>query len=167
MYKFLLFLSFLAFTGSNSFAQENTADETPVYLRFPTIPQFTLAKAPDSTSFTRDNLKKKVNTIFFLFSPECGHCQFETGEITKNIKKFQDAQIVMITYFPWEQMMTFYKQFKIANYPQITMARDNNYFFPTFFKLRNFPSTFIYDKKGNFKKAFDGAVKIEDILKEL
>ena len=167
MYKFLLFLSFLAFTGSNSFAQENAVDETPVYLRFPTIPQFTVSKAPDSTSFTRDNLKKKVNTIFFLFSPECGHCQFETGEITKNIKKFKNAQIVMITYFPWEQMMPFYKQFKIANYPQITMARDNNYFFPTFFKLRNFPSTFIYDNKGNFKKAFDGAVKIEDILQEL
>ena len=167
MYKLFLLLSFLAFSGSQSFAQEKTAEETPVYLRFPTIPTFVLAKAPDSTSFTRENLKKKVNTIFFIFSPDCNHCQFETGEIIKNIKKFNDAQIVMITYYPWEQMMPFYSHYKIANYPQITMARDNNFFFPTFFKVKNFPSTYIYDKKGNFVKAFDGAVKIEDILKEL
>ncbi len=167
MYKFLLLLAFIAFSAFNSFAQETTPEETPVYLRFPTIPTFVLAKAPDSTSFTRDNLRKKVNTIFFIFSPDCGHCQFETGEMIKNIKKFKDAQIVMITYFPWDQMMPFYSHYKIGNYPQITMARDNNYFFPTFFKVKNFPSTYIYDKKGNFKKAFDGAVKIEDILKEL
>ena len=86
MYKFLLLLSFLAFSGFNSFAQETPAEEIPVYLRFPTIPQFTLAKAPDSISYTRDNLKKKVNTLFFIFSPDCNHCQYETGEIIKRIK---------------------------------------------------------------------------------
>ena len=166
MQKFLLFLSLLAVTSATSFAQENT-EETPVYLRFPIIPQFKLAKATDSTSFTKDDLKKRVNTLFFIFSPDCNHCQHETEEIIKNIKKFKDAQIVMITYFPWDQMMLFYNQYKIGNYPQITMARDNNYYFPTFFKLKTFPSSYLYDKKGNFKKSFEGAVKIEDILNEL
>ena len=166
MQKFLLFLSLLAITSSNSFAQEKTA-ETPVYLRFPTIPQFQLAKAGDSSVYTRDDLKKRVNTLFFLFSPECNHCQHETEEIIKNIKKFKDAQIVMITYFPWEEMMSFYNHYKIANYPQITMARDNNYYFPTFFNMKTFPSTYLYDKKGDFKKSFEGAVNIQDIINEL
>lgn len=166
MQKILLFLALIVMTTTNSFAQEKT-EETPVYLRFPTIPQFKLAKAADSTTFTREDLKKRVNTLFFIFSPDCNHCQYETEEIIKNIKKFKDAQIVMITYFPWDQMMPYYNRYKIANYPQITMGRDNNYFFPTFFNTRTFPSTYIYDKKGNFKKSFDGAVKIEDILNEL
>ena len=166
MNKFLLFLSLLVITSTGSFAQEKT-DETPVYLRFPTIPQFKVSKAADSSEFTRDNLKKRVNTLFFLFSPDCNHCQHETEEIIKNIKKFKDAQIVMITYFPWDQMMPFYNHYKIANYPQITMARDNNYFFPTFFSMKTFPSTYLYDKKGNFKKSFEGAVNVQEIINEL
>lgn len=166
MQKVLLFLSLLAITSATSFAQEKT-EETPVYLRFPTIPQFKLAKAADSTLFTRDDLKKKVNTLFFLFSPDCNHCQHETEEIIKNIKKFKNAQIVMITYFPWDQMMPYYNHYKIANYPQITMARDNNYYFPAFFNMKTFPSTYLYDKKGDFKKAFEGAVNIQDIINEL
>ena len=166
MQKFLFFVCLLAIASVSSFAQEKT-EETPVYLRFPTIPQFKLAKAADSTEFTRDDLKKRVNTLFFLFSPECNHCQHETEEIIKNIKKFKDAQIVMITYFPWNEMMPFYNHYKISNYPQITMARDNNYYFPAFFSMKTFPSTYLYDKKGNFKKSFEGAVNVQDIINEL
>jgi hypothetical protein len=33
--------------------------------------------------------------------------------------------------------------------------------------VQNLPSIFVYDKKGDFKKAFEGSVKIEDILEEL
>ena len=167
MYKYLLSISVLLLLSAGSFAQENTAEEQPVYLRFPTIPQFSVYKAPDSSLFTRDDLKKKMNTVIIMFSPECHHCQQETQDIIKNIRQFKNTQILMITYFPWKEMMPFYAGFRIFNYPQIIMARDNNYFFPTFFKLRNFPSTFIYDKKGNLKKSFEGTVKIEDILKEL
>lgn len=148
-------------------AQNNNPTDKPVYLRFPTIPQFTVYKAPDSTAFSRDNLSKRKATIFFIFSPDCGHCQHETEVILKNIRKFKDAQILMITHFPYNEMMPFYKHYKINRYPQITMARDNNYFFPVFFKVENFPSIFVYDKKGNFKKSFEGSVKLEDLLKEL
>lgn len=91
----------------------------------------------------------------------------ETEAIIKNIKKFKNTQILMVTHFPYEEMIHFYKQFKIANYPQLTMARDTKYFFPVFFGVRNFPSIYVYDKKGNFKKAFEGDVKIDDIVKEL
>ena len=73
----------------------------------------------------------------------------------------------MITYLPYEEMIKFYKTYKIANYPQITMARDTKFFFPVFFKVRNLPSIFVYDKKGDLKKSFEGSVKIEDIIQEL
>jgi cytochrome oxidase Cu insertion factor (SCO1/SenC/PrrC family) len=147
-------------------AKENESDSA-VYLRFPTIPQFTVYKAPDSTAFSRDDLKKKKNTVFFIFSPDCNHCQHETESLTKNIDKFKNTQIVMITYLPYEEMLTFYHNYHIGNYPQITMARDTKFFFPVFFKVRNLPSIFVYDKKGDFKKAFEGSVKMEDILEEL
>lgn len=73
----------------------------------------------------------------------------------------------MVTYLPWDEMMAFYRHFKIADYPQITMGRDTKFFFPTFFSVKNLPSIYIYDKKGNFKKAFEGDVKPESIIAEL
>ncbi|HEY9343640.1 MAG TPA: redoxin domain-containing protein [Hanamia sp.] len=151
----------------SGFSQAPPTEETPVYLRFPTIPQFTVYKAPDSTTFTRESLKKRTPTVFFIFSPDCEHCQHETEALTKDIKKFKNAQIIMVTHLPYAEMMSFYKKYKIANYPQITMARDAKFFFPVFFKVRNFPSIFVYDKKGNLKKGFEGSVKLEDIVAEL
>ncbi len=147
------------------FGQADT--DTAVYLRFPTIPQFTVYKAPDSTAFSRDDLKKKKPVIFMIFSPDCEHCQHETEELLANIKKFKNTQIVMVTYLPYDEMIAFYKNYKIANYPQITMARDTKFFFPVYFKVRNLPSIFLYDKKGDFKKAFEGSVKIDSIASEL
>ncbi|MEO5650698.1 MAG: hypothetical protein ABIR03_12345, partial [Ginsengibacter sp.] len=52
----------------SGFSQASSNQQDPVYLRFPTIPQFTVYKAPDSTIFTREDLKKRVSTIFFIFS---------------------------------------------------------------------------------------------------
>lgn len=160
-------LTFLCLTlfCIKGFAQAE--EETPVYLRFPTVPQFTVYKAPDSTAFSREDLKKKKEVLFMVFSPDCEHCQHETEELLANIEKFKNTQIVMVTYLPYEEMMAFYKNYKIANYPQITMARDTKFFFPVYFKVKNLPSIFLYDKKGDFKKSFEGSVKIDSIAAEL
>jgi thiol-disulfide isomerase/thioredoxin len=161
-----VFLAAILFSCT-AFCQTDSTQDTPVYLRFPTIPQFTVYKAPDSTAFTRNDLHKKENTIFIIFSPDCEHCQHETEMLTQNISKFKNTQFVMVTYLPYEEMIKFYHIYKIADYPQITMARDTKFFFPVFFRIRNLPSIFIYDKNGKFKKSFEGDVKPETILNEL
>lgn len=167
MKKILIFIV-ATLIGATAFCQkDSTKEETPVYLRFPTIPLFTIYKAPDSTAFSRSNLHKNENTIFIIFSPDCGHCQHETEMLTQNIHQFKNTQFVMVTYLPYEEMMKFYHVYKIANYPQITMGRDTKFFFPPFYHVSNLPSIFVYDKKGNFKKSFEGDVKPETILAEL
>jgi len=165
--KNLLLLCAFALISCSAFSQIDSAKERPIYLRFPTIPEFTIYKAPDSTAFSRDNLQKKKNTIFIVFSPDCEHCQHEAEMITQNIQKFRNTQIVMVTYLPYSEMIKFYHIYKIAQYPQITMARDTKFFFPVFFKVRSLPAIFIYDKNGNFKKSFEGDVKPETILASL
>ena len=142
------------------------ADSLPVYKRFPFIPEFTIYKAPDSTEFTRENLKKKP-TVFIVFSPDCEHCQRETKDLVSEIDKFKKTQIIMVTYLPYEEMMQFYKDYKIADYPEIVMGRDAKFFFPIFFRVGNFPSIFVYDKKGKLKDSFEGAVSIDKIADAL
>ncbi|MBS1735896.1 MAG: redoxin domain-containing protein [Bacteroidetes bacterium] len=152
---------------ATSFAQNSDSTASlPVYLRFPNVPEFTIYKAPDSTAFTRNDLNKKKNIMFFVFSPECGHCQHETEVMLQKIKEFKNTQIVMVTYLPYNEMLAFYHRYHIDAYPQIVMGRDTKFFFPVFFKVQNFPSMYIY-QKGKFKQAFEGAVKIEDLIKVL
>jgi hypothetical protein len=59
MKKLLLIVTsfFIFYSG---FSQTNaSADKRPDYLSNPSIPAFTIYKAPDSTFFTNEDLKKK------------------------------------------------------------------------------------------------------------
>jgi thiol-disulfide isomerase/thioredoxin len=160
---FLLAIAFLI----TQFAFSQADSTKPIYLRFPTLPQFTIYKASDSTTFTRDDLKKRKPTVFIIFSPDCEHCQHETEALIANIDKFKDAQIVMVEYLGYDEMKKFYTNYKIENYPNITMGRDAKFFLPVFFKVESLPAIYVYDKKGNFKQAFSGSVKMDKIAAAL
>ena len=73
----------------------------------------------------------------------------------------------MVTYLPYEEMMQFYKDYKIANYPQIIMGRDAKFFFPIFFNVHNFPSIIVYNKEGKLKDSFEGTVSVDKIAAAL
>jgi thiol-disulfide isomerase/thioredoxin len=160
---YLLAIAFLI----TQFAFSQADSTKPIYLRFPTLPQFTIYKASDSTTFTRDDLKKRKPTVFIIFSPDCEHCQHETEALIANIDKFKDAQIVMVEYLGYDEMKKFYTNYKIENYPNITMGRDAKFFLPVFFKVESLPAIYVYDKKGNFKQAFSGSVKMDKIAAAL
>ena len=150
--------------GKAVMAQE---DSTLLYLRFPIIPPFNITKVPDSTRFTKDDLSKKKATIIIIFSPDCDHCQHTTKEITAHIGLFKKAQIVMASPLEYSYLKKFYEEYKIADYPNIIMGRDAIYYFGTFYHVRSFPAIFVYDKKGNFIKAFDGTAPVEKIAEVL
>lgn len=156
--QFLLALVILISTVS--MAQDDT---TFLYKRFPIVPSFKLINVADSSIFTKDNLKKKKATIIILFSPDCEHCQAETKELTAKIGLFKKAQIVMASPLDYKYLQDFYKEYKIADYDNITMGRDPSYFLGTFYKIRSFPSIFVYDKKGNLVNSFVGSTPVEQI----
>ena len=164
MRKIIIVVTVL-FIAQQSFSQPDSTK--PIYLRFPTLPQFTIYKASDSTTFTRDDLQKRKQTIFIIFSPDCEHCQHETEALIANIDKFKDVQIVMVEYLAYEEMKKFYINYKIADYPNITMGRDAKFFLPIFFKVESLPAIYVYDKKGNFKQSFSGSVKMDKIAAAL
>jgi len=47
------------------------------------------------------------------------------------------------------------------------MGRDAKFFLPVFFKVESLPAIYIYDKKGKFKQAFSGSVKMDKIADAL
>lgn len=162
--KRLISLIVLLFAAACSHAQ---TDSTLLYLRFPTVPPFTITKVTDSIRFTKADLSRKKATIIIIFSPDCEHCQHETKELTANIKLFKKAQIIMASPLEHQYLKKFYDDYNIASCPNIIMGRDPGYFFGTFYRIRSFPAIFVYNKKGNFVKEFDGSVPVKKIAEIL
>ncbi len=73
----------------------------------------------------------------------------------------------MCTPLDYKYILPFYKEYNLAKYSNITVGRDGSYILGTFFSVRNFPSIFVYNKKGEFVKAFDGSVPVEKIAESL
>jgi thiol-disulfide isomerase/thioredoxin len=139
------------------------SDSSLIYLRFPTLPPFSITKVPDSTRFTREDLARKKATLIFIFSPDCEHCQQETRALLDHINLFKKVQIIMASPLEHEHIQQFYELYKIDKYPNIIMGRDPTNFFGSFYKVVTYPSIFLYNKKGKFVKAFDGTVPVEKI----
>ena len=162
--KRLIVLTITFFLAASGRAQTDTS---VLYLRFPTVPPFSITRVTDSTKFTKNDLLKKKATIIIIFSPDCEHCQKVTRELVANIKLFKKAQIIMASPLEHKYLKKFYKEYNIASCPNIIMGRDPGYFFGSFYRLRFFPGIFLYDKKGNFVKAFDGNIPVEKIAEAL
>jgi thiol-disulfide isomerase/thioredoxin len=161
MVKQLLLYTLFLVMATGVFAQSDSL-KAP-YLRFPVIPPFTLLKI-DSSKLTRDDLKKNKKTMIMYFSPDCDHCKHQTDSLLASINKFQDVQILMATYQPFEEMQSFYKDYKIASYSNIKMGRDSQFFFPPFYKIANLPFMILYNNKGKLLTTFEGTTPISKLL---
>ncbi len=161
MVKQLFFYTLFLVIANGVYAQSDSG-KAP-YLRFPTIPLFTLIKT-DSSKLTRDDLSKNKRTMIMYFSPDCDHCKHQTDSMLASINKFGDVQILMATYQPFEQMKSFYKDYKIAGYSNIKMGRDTQFFFPPFFKILNLPFMALYNEKGKLITTFEGTTPINKLL---
>lgn len=143
------------------------ADSLPIYKRFPEVPPLKLHTVPDSLLFTKDDLHKKKQLLIMVFSPDCDHCQVATRDLLNHIKLFSKAQVIMASSLDFNNILSFYNEYKIADYSNIIMARDPAYFLGSFYSIKNFPSLFLYDKKGKFVKEFEGSVSFEKIAEWL
>ncbi|MBE7174422.1 MAG: redoxin domain-containing protein [Williamsia sp.] len=161
MKKYILFI-LLAASALRAAAQEDSLMKAG-YLRFPTIPPFTLLKA-DSTSLTRDDLARHKKTIVMYFSPSCDHCKHQTKDLLDNMDKFKDVEILMASYQPMEEIQAFYNDFHLENYPNIKIGRDTKYFFVPFYKMNNLPFMALYNNKGKLLTTFEGTTKIDKLL---
>ncbi len=164
--KTFLFLVIFTIFGNVLFAQSHK-DSLPNYQLIPTVPPFKLIMSPDSVVFIKDHLKKKRATIIMVFSPDCDHCVRSTEDLLAHYNLFKKVQIVMATSLGYSHVKKFYTDIKLIDYPNIKVGYDTSNFLGTFYEVRSFPAIFLYDKKGNFKKAFDANAKWETIAAAL
>lgn len=149
-------------------AQSNTNSTTAV----PPYKQYSIiSPAPltlyDGHIITKNDLPRNRPVIVFLFSVECDHCAHMTEEILRNIDKFKQATLLMVTPFKPDRMKAWYDQYNIGKYPGIIMAAEPTRQIVYYYDLENFPGVYIYDKKHKLVADYEGTVKLETLLKHL
>ena len=152
----LLVISF----AFSAWAQTDTSQQ---YFKSPAIPAFNIRKVPDSSSFTNNLLQKDKPTVLIFFNPDCEHCQDATKKMVSKIDKLKDVQILMVSVLDYKLVKKFYEDYKIADYPNITMARDGKYELPRFYNIYSIPDVYVYDKKGKFLNHFKTTIPVEEI----
>jgi peroxiredoxin len=138
-------------------------DSSQKYFKFPAIPAFSIIKVPDSSSFTNNKLKKNKPVVFFFFNPDCDHCHLETKNLVAKIEQLKNVQILMISILDFNAIKKFYNEYKLAEHPNITVARETTYNLPGFFNIHSIPDVYVYDKKGKFISTFKKEFPVEKI----
>ncbi len=164
--KPLIFILFYFIQAIGLFAQI-VEKKNPPYRSVPFVPPFKIMLAPDSTVFSKGDLKKKRSTVIIVFSPDCDHCLHATRDLLANHDLFKKAQIVMATSMAFQHVQKFYNDMRIAAFSNIKVGSDNAAFLHSFYEVRTFPAIFVYDKKGKFKATFDSHAEFKKIAEVL
>ncbi|MES1217795.1 MAG: thioredoxin [Bacteroidota bacterium] len=147
-------------------AQSQKDTTTAPYLRFPTFPPLKILEVDSATYFTKDKLKKNRPAMVMIFNPGCEHCQHETKELIANIDKFKKIQIVMTTPESFGKMKEFYNEYKLKDFANITVGRDEHFVLPSFYYIHNLPFLAFYDKNQKLISVHEGTFGIDKILEE-
>ena len=143
------------------FAALAQTDSSQMYFKVPTIPALNLIKMPDSSSFTNNQLQKNIPTVVIFFAPDCDHCQEATKNLTAKIDQLKNVQIVMVAGMEYSIVKKFYADYKLADYPNITVTRDPLFNLPKYYRVQSIPDVYVYDKKGKYLNHYKTVIPVE------
>ena len=159
--KFMMVLSGMAlvmFNAHNADAQGNAANKIPPFRILLTSGKYLQA----------DELDNSVKKLIIYFDPTCDHCKVFTEDLLRNIYALGNTRIIMITYTPLNQVKQFESQFKLTNYPTISIGTEGtSYTVQRFYSIQKFPYVAVYDQKNMLVAAFREVPAVQTVLMKL
>ncbi|HVF82406.1 MAG TPA: hypothetical protein VM884_10745 [Flavisolibacter sp.] len=117
---------------------------------------------------TTTNLSPAKPTILIYFAPDCEHCQVLMNAFFKRPAAFKNAQVLMVTFKPLNELGRFEESFKTYKYSNIYVGAETKpLYLQTFYKLQNTPFTALYDKSKNLVASFGKETSVDNLLKKL
>ena len=159
-----LFIGAIVFMGYKVISKINYKKEVAEHIK--TIPVFSY-NTISGKEFSNTDLKDEIPTVFLYFNSECEHCQNEAEQIRDNVEKFENVQLVFISFEEPKKILDFATKYKLLDYDKITFLCDSKVNFATTFDVNSMPTVVIYDKNKKLLEKIKGEVKIENILKKI
>ena len=130
-----------------------------------TLPHFKITHS-DSTEGSFIRIGKKPHVIVY-FNTDCDHCQYEATQIQKNMAKFKDAQLLMLSIEPLTNIRKFIKTYRLEGFSNLQVGQITGKTAVETFGFKSVPHILIYDADNQLVKGYKGETKIEAILKYL
>jgi thioredoxin-related protein len=127
------------------------------------MPTFNLLKTDSKTIVSTNYGSNNKAIVFILISPSCPHCNAVIKDVTKHISTLSKIQFFIISPFPMEEIKALDKQYQLNKYKNVTIARDSEFFFQNYFKVKGVPFIAVYNNMKKLKKVLVGEVPSEEI----
>ena len=157
----ILFISILSYFGFQIFAKIQYKKEVAENIK--TLPKFEYQNI-NGGYFTNENLKVNTSKLFIYYNSECDFCNEEAKMIKENKDKFNNTQIIFISFEAIEKIKQFATTHQLDSYDNINFLCDSKITFATTFDVKSMPCLVLYDKDNNLIEKIKGQVKIETVL---
>jgi peroxiredoxin len=127
-----------------------------------TLPNFQFL-AMDSTLFTASDLPSR-KTILVYFNSTCEHCQYEAGEISKNIGQFSHVNLLFVSEQNLAEIRTFAETYGLGKHENVRFLKAPDNGFYKLFGSSPIPSIFIYNADKQLINNYKGETKIELLI---
>ena len=160
----ILFLAGLAFLGYQIISKIQYKNQVAINIK--TIPKFEYQNIKGG-NFNNSNLAANTPTVFLYFNTECEFCNEEAKMIQDNIQKFENCQLVFISFEKPEAIISFSKFHKLNTHDNVYLLCDSKASFATTFDVKSLPCLVLYDKNQQLIEKIKGQMKVSTLLMKL
>lgn len=143
-------------------AQTSNVDPNAPYLKDKNIPRFALSLTNGKT-LSHQQIPKYRYTSIIIFSPDCGHCEEEAADLSKNADKLKSVYFIWTSYKDMPAIKKFAEKFGLDKQANVAVGKDSDFSIPIFFRPRMTPFVALYDK-GQLLKVFEQGVKSQELI---
>jgi hypothetical protein len=122
------------------------------------MPEFNLLLTDSSTILNTKSIPAGQPAALFFFGPHCPYSRAQMKEIIDDMSRLKDIHFYVLTPAPFNQMRSFNNDFKLQQYPNITVGQDFKNFFADYFKTPGVPYMAIYGKNKKLNQCFIGKI---------
>lgn len=131
------------------------------------VPSFAMTLS-NGQYFKSADLSKGRPLVLIYFAPDCDHCHTLMNVFFQRADEFRDADVVMVTFKPVQEVASFEKAYQTYRYTNIKVGTEGTtYFLRLFYKLQNTPFTALYDRKGKLVSTYRKETPLNDLLRKL
>ena len=163
---FLLLISSSISAQKDSSHLHHTTDTTPSYVRLGTLPTFSI-RQPDSSWFSRSQLKEGKPVLILYFSPDCGHCMLETEDMISKMKSLKNLQVVMVTSREFDEMKNYADHYKLHRFSNVKIGRDAQRTISKYYEVKFTPFSALYSKNGKLLKSYKKGIDWPELISQL
>lgn len=127
------------------------------------LPSFNIQLVDSTTYINTASIQTGKPIAILYFSPYCPHCKDQMDEIIEDMDKLKDIQFYMLTSYPVPEIKTFYKEYKLAGYPNVIVGKDTAHFLIEYFRIPGVPYMAIYGKDKKLHHTFIGKINSQQL----